>query len=81
MTTKPTGGSAFPTAEQTRGDGTIIQFAESGMTLRQWYAGQALPWAIEAAMKQWTRDSAAPASTAARWAFEVADAMIAEGEK
>lgn len=49
-----------------------------GMTMREWYAGMALPGIIAA----YTGDHAIPSSNeAARWAFEYADAMLAESRR
>ena len=70
MNDKPTGGPAFPRA------GDDQTFAEQGMTLRDWFAGQAL--------SGMTANSAvAPASSEdwAHGAYELADAMIAERAK
>lgn len=46
-----------------------------GMTLRQWYAGQAL-----GGLTWWTDEQCTPEAAAKR-AFAMADAMIAEDEK
>jgi len=68
---------AFPRDERFSG--------HNGMSLRQWYAGQAL-----VSMGEWTpldesEDFSAPETPAfqrkAKWAFAMADAMIAEGKK
>lgn len=85
MTTKPTGGQAFPTGLESHPSGTVVQWPELGMTLRQWYAGQALAAIIAKhdALKPTTENGPeydVPA-LAAKGAFMYADAMIAEGEK
>ena len=68
MTTKD-GGPAFPLSlEAAKG------YVGGGMSLRQWYAGMALQGMIASRM---TGDK----NNIAEWAFEWADAMIAEGKK
>jgi hypothetical protein len=59
---KKDGGFAFPMDNSK-------SVSEAGMTLRQWYAGQALAGLCSAF-------PATVASTLASWAFEQADAMI-----
>lgn len=70
MTTKDDGGSAFPVAPNI--DGMFYE----GMTLRQWYAGQAL-----VGMGNWWPNIPGDYEAKAYWAFAMADAMIAEGKK
>jgi hypothetical protein len=60
--TKATGGPAYPT--ERRGDLSI----SPGMTLRDWFAGQALAGAINTAL---------PPRVLAYKAYDLADAMIA----
>lgn len=64
------GGLAFP-CSQAGMDGIQQPHSEDGMTLRQWYAGQAL--ARLAA-------TAAHIDDIAKACYQLADAMIAEGE-
>lgn len=67
------GGAAFPITDDVRG--TDLRYKDChGMSLRQWYAGQALSSGDchHGAMQHDAR---------ARWAYRQADAMIAEGEK
>ena len=83
---KTNGGKAFPvkggmcfmappgTEEQYEVMAQDVKREYEGMTMRQWYAGQALAGYL------CTGDSLT-AKQAATWCFEVADAMIAEGEK
>lgn len=82
-TPKPinTGGPAFPTA-QTNGAGA--KWTDEGMTLRDWFAGQALPaiYATDDVIvslgeggRRTTRD--ATATDIARFAYQLADAMLA----
>lgn len=75
MSTQKDGGSAFP-----KGDGLAV-YGNSGMSLRDWFAGQALTELIRLSMGHdggWSMD------TAAQGAYEMADAMIrnrgAQGE-
>jgi len=72
------GGSAFPTYWMDR-DSTgeqVVRAQEYGMTLRDWFAGMALthPYAQGG-------DTHFKADKAAAWAYELADAMLAERDK
>lgn len=67
MTDKPTGGSAFPHSDPVRG-------AFSGMSLRDYFAGQALAGLCA------TGESDTP-SAYAQVAYAMADAMFAERSK
>ena len=64
---KDTSGPAFPYVCKEAGH------YSDGMTLRQWYAGLA--------MRGWAADGGVDVEAGARWAFKLADAMIAEGSK
>lgn len=64
------GGSAFPVAGDSLDDGYV-----EGMTLRDWFAGQAL-----AGLMAMQSSSVDPSSTAKR-CFTLADAMLAERER
>lgn len=70
MADKPTGGPAFPVS-------TIDGFTEHGMTLRDWFAGQALGLGFDWVNVHETGGYA----EAAQVAYEVADAMIAARDK
>ena len=48
-----------------------------GMTLRQWYAGLAMQGTIASQ----TPDESINPARCAQWCFEMADAMLAEGNK
>ena len=61
------GGQAFPTGNPTHG-------GHEGMTLRQWYAGQAL------AGSNWDK-TGLDEKGVAELCFVIADAMLAEGAK
>ena len=65
------GGPAFPCGEH----GSHWR----GLTVRQWYAGMAIPAVIKAAIGQEFVKRQPQAM--ARVCFEMADAMIAEGDK
>lgn len=67
-----TGGPAFPCPELSDGNGNGIVQACDGMTLRDWFAGQALAGGMV------KYDAEATASQAA---YALADAMIAERSK
>lgn len=74
-----TGGSAFPVMPPE--DGTGYPFPECDMTLLEWYAGQALPKAIEFCRGDEARSQASPKAFEVRVAeqsFLIADAMLAE---
>ena len=62
---KKTGGSAFP---------RIYKEDMSGMSLRDWFAGMAMQGLMSYDYDHDNED-------VAKWAYEIADAMIAEREK
>lgn len=65
------GGFAFPTQAICTPSGDVMSSGDDGMTLRDWFAGQALTAIVEAA-----RNQKEPAKIIAIAAYEVADAMI-----
>lgn len=81
---KNDGGPAFPVPEQQEKDefgaipGTTKRVKNTGMTLRDWFAGQAL-----VALQRHYFESSVPlkASTIAVMAYEAADLMLKEREK
>jgi len=82
MSAKDDGGQAFPTEfyETEHGDRVQTFAGSPGMTLRDWFAGQAINGMLANGLgpnSQWTDDP----PSAARWAYEIADAMIAERKK
>jgi hypothetical protein len=84
--TKPDGGPAFPTLGdefiQTPGGGMSPKSAygfegNPGMTLRDWFAGQALAGQLGGVCANyWPGEE-----TLAKGAYEIADAMLAERAK
>lgn len=76
MTKIDTGGPAFPMA-------TVDGWFQTGMTLRDWFAGHALA-GICVNDEYWRLNEeyrGKSASEIAHRAYQVADAMIAEGNK
>lgn len=69
------GGPAFPVADSVYPNGQI-QYGFTGMTLRDWFAGQALAGLLANATL-----GSEPAGEIARWSYETADAMLAERAK
>ena len=69
------GGPAFPQAgwKHNSETGRYVESIGGGMTLRDWFAGQAIAGATGPAPDGW---SLSPYDHA-RWAYEIADAMIA----
>ena len=65
MTIDHPGGPAFPIVEM--GEGGKTSFVQEGMSLRDWFAGQAL-----SAMNPQPQH----ARTTAAYAYEIADAML-----
>ncbi len=70
--------SAFPrklTSEER--DGVTVFFGEDGMTLRDWFAGQALTgW-----LASYDADQSVKAKSLAEFAYGVADAMLEARKK
>ena len=76
MTTKNTGGTAFPSHCRTVQDEVEGGLMYRGMTLRDYFAAKALIGLVFADARQ-----NFPAHVIARESYELADAMIAEREK
>lgn len=70
------GGQAFPTAVSADNNGGLIH-GRPGMTLRDWFAGQALIAAIEDGFDM----SASGSSETARKCYAIADAMLVAREQ
>ena len=69
MTDKPENPPAFATGNHEHG-------GQEGMTLRDWFAGQAL-----IAIHAYQGDIGETPSDTAEWCFDLADALLAEREK
>ena len=67
-----TGGPAFPTEVRGLGEAGIPTIVYHGMTLRDWFAGQALTGLYERSLSD---------SHMAHRAYRMADAMLAERSK
>lgn len=70
MSAKNDGGSAFPIQYSTTRNGNRITFISDGMSLRDWFAGQALAGMLSSDGRP-TGDQAK-----AEWAYDLADAML-----
>lgn len=64
---------AFPCLDSSDG---ALAMRDPGMTLRDWFAGQALAGMLANSADNWSDHS-----FAAKWAYEAADAMLAERAK
>lgn len=95
MTTKPTGGSAFPQPIGIGPAGDVMTpgqyFTDSdGLTKREWFAGMAIQGMLAAHASNIFEDvmdvdieqkAAVVNATLAEMAYGIADAMISEGQK
>jgi hypothetical protein len=78
MSDKETGGPAFPRADSISPDGTFWEAGNGGMTLRDWFAGQALAGIARDTSGDVTFHSL---KQSAEEAYFYADAMLAERSK
>lgn len=86
MSNIDTGGPAFPTPAVIDHDtGEVAIDVVPGMTLRDWFAGQAMQWVIDAYVNNTeelfdfgNRSDMTPSQYVATVAYELADDMIAE---
>lgn len=76
MTTKDTGGSAFPVAEL-REDGLGIREGSDGMTLRDYFAAKAMQAALAAGHDEGMRGHLGWRDELARESYRYADSMLA----
>lgn len=76
---KPRNPSAFPQSKKA-GE---VSFTEGGMTLRDYFAAKVAARCLRDALKQAEKSDCAadPYAQAARYAYSVADAMLAERER
>ena len=77
---KEDGGSAFPSEQPECQDNTWNQTFDPGMSLRDWFAGQALVSVLSALgdMKIGRDNPAGQQRAVAMVAYDIADAMIAQ---
>lgn len=84
---KDDGGSAFPSEQHECADGTWNQTLDPGMSLRDWFAGQALGGMCAdgeglVALGSFARKKGGTVrGFAAKHAYQFADAMLAERRK
>jgi hypothetical protein len=76
MSERDNGGPAFPHDGRDNGPGNIKGRPHDGMTLRDWFAGQALTGVSSALQQVGLRSGENQAKADARWAYERADAML-----
>lgn len=76
MTTKNDGGPVFPTPVVVTGMHNTVQAVPGGISRRDWLAGLAMQ-----ALLASDEFSDAQSFDIARWSYQQADDMIAEGEK
>jgi len=76
------GGGAFPGPSDYRQDGSPIYMGQTGMTLRDYFAGQALAGWLASYGENMEHPSAnGTIETVAKHAYEMADAMLAARSK
>ena len=64
------------------GPETELKINFAGMTLRDWFAGQALPYALDRDYgNEWRKSGTKFPPLAAAEAYRIADAMLAERER
>jgi hypothetical protein len=68
---------AFPLPATTFGPSGGMSFPEEGMSLRDWFAGRVAPRALELAFHNSLGPEPSPCPAAARFAYEMADALLA----
>ena len=74
------GGTAFPHDGRDNGPGNIKGRPHDGMTLRDWFAGQALAGLLAAPTEPEEKTFAKVLKTYSRNAYRYADAMLAARE-
>ncbi len=82
------GGFVYPSEQSMTPDGQWNQTYDPGITCRDWLAGLAMPTCISETLQlrkvnyaEFVKDfgNATATSVAVKWAYEIADQMIAEG--
>lgn len=77
-----TSGPAFPRADSISPDGTFWEAGNNGMTLRDWFAGQAMSAICkDRSVKGFSTTGQEAAEWMAVQAYGYADAMLAERKK
>lgn len=71
---KKDGGTAFPVFKKKK---MLCEVPENGMTLRDYFAGQALSGISAHVVGAKVRNGETHAQACARWSYEQADAMLA----
>lgn len=76
-----TGGPAFPQVDLKDAYGMLVPDRQSGMTIRDWFAGKVMQgiWSNASALAQMPKG--AEAKSIASVAYEMADAMLEERSK
>ena len=76
---EPENPPAFPRTGEGFGN---PHYDEAGMSLRDWFAGQVLPFAASRDYRtDWGPAGTGHATQAARFAYQIADAMLTERSK
>lgn len=74
------GGAAFPQAQPTQDGNGNFHFPDPGMTLRDWFAGQAMAGMGRPTHYLGKRETDESLRTYAQQAYQIADAMLAARE-
>lgn len=78
-TARKDGGPAFPTITSTENGSPFTR--DRGMSLRDWFAGQALAGMLEDIYHQYRTNHGPPTVQLASVAYAIADAMLAERDR
>lgn len=71
------GGFAFPTPEIRAPNGKVLCAGSDGMSLRDWFAGQAVQAAVSGHIAHYGHENHWPVMDIASYAYDVADALLA----
>jgi hypothetical protein len=77
MSNREDGGSAFPSENERDDNGQVVSRGSYGMSLRDWFAGQAL----HVVHAEGGRYGPAGAKQVAEYSYSIADAVLAERAK